>query len=564
MLLSLKIKNIALIDEIDIEFTAGLNILSGETGSGKSVVIDALNFVLGAKADKTLISFGQPFCAVTASFDVSDLSALKETMEELALEYEDTIVITRRYFVDGKGDIRINGTPVSAGMLRKITSYLVDVHGQSEHFYLLKESNQLALIDKVCGEKLDALKRSVSEEYEDYKKTKEIWEELGGDEHARAIRADILKYQIEEIENAALTEGEEEELLARRKKIVNAEKIATALSGAGNALGGDGGAVDAIQNALHLLRSVAAFSDEFAALTDRLESVKCEAEDIYESISTEQGEEYSPYELEEIENRLDLLKKLHLKYGKTFFEIQDFLQKSKAEYDKIIHFDELSEEYRSRLEKSKEKLYRLYVKMSNLRREAAKTFSADVVKELSELGMKNASFDIAFADLPDIGNISIAKNGADSIEFLFSANVGEPMKPMAKIISGGEISRFMLAMKTAVKTHEISTFVFDEIDAGISGRIAATVAEKFAKIARTVQVIAITHLPQISAMSDNSLLIFKKEENGKTHTFIKRLSDSEKIKEVLRLVGGSEESAAALQHAKEMIAAADRFKNTLS
>ena len=563
MLLSLKIKNIALIDEAVIDFTAGLNILSGETGSGKSVVIDALNFVLGAKADKTMISFGQPFCSACAEFDVQNNAAVKDILEDLSIEYEDVLVVNRRFFADGRGDIKINGNPVSAGMLKKLTAVLVDVHGQSEHFYLLKESNQLSLIDKACGEKLEKLKLHVKEEYDRYKSALDALENLGGDEHSRAVKLDILKYQIEEIENAAIEEGEEDELLVRRKKLLNAEKIASALSSAGDALGGDGGAMDALQNALHLLRSVESYAEEYAALCERLYSVKCETDDIYETLSSDNGEEFSQYELDEIETRLELLKKLRMKYGKNVEEINRFLEESKAEYEKILHFDELSEEFKKQLKTSKLALYGYYKEMSGLRRETAKAFSQSVVKELSELGMARATFDIGFDDLPDIEKIAFTKNGADNVEFLFSANAGEPMKPMAKIISGGEISRFMLAMKTAVKTHDISTFVFDEIDAGISGAIAAVVAKKFAKIARNVQVLAITHLPQISAMADNSLLIFKKEESEKTHTFIKRLSEEEKVAEITRLVGGNEKSAAATEHAKEMIADANAYKNSL-
>lgn len=563
MLLSLKIKNIALIADAEIEFFAGLNVLSGETGSGKSVVIDALNFVLGAKADKTMISFESPYCSVSAAFDVSDHPAAKEIAEEIGIEPEDVLVVNRRFFADGRGDIKINGNPVSAGMLKKITAVLVDIHGQSEHFYLLKESNQLALVDRVCSDKLDALKSRVKAEYETYKGALSALENLGGDEHTRAVRLDILKYQIEEIENAALCDGEEEELSARRKKMLNAEKIAAAVSGAAAAIGGDGGAVDALQNALHTLRSIENFGEDYAALAERLDSAKCEVEDIYETLSASEGEEFSQYELEEIENRLEIYKKLRMKYGKDVAAINRFLEESRAEYEKLSHFDELSEEYRKQLEKSKKILYGYYCEMSDLRRETAARFSGAVEKELSELGMNKAKFEVSFAPLPDIEHVSFSQNGADSVSFLFSANSGEPLKPLAKIISGGEISRFMLAMKTAVKSHGISTFVFDEIDAGISGTIAAVVAKKFAKIAQNVQVIAITHLPQISAMADNSILIYKREEGGKTHTFTKKLTDAEKIAEVTRLVGGSESSEAATAHAKELIAQADAYKRSL-
>lgn len=563
MLKSLKIKNVALIDEAQIDFSEGLNILSGETGSGKSVIIDALNFVLGAKADKTMITYGENSCAVVAEFDISDNSEAKAAAEEIADCEEDVLIINRRLFADGKGDIKVNGTAVTAGMLRKITAFLVDIHGQSEHFYLLKESNQLDLIDKFCSEELSVYKTEMKSVFSEYKHITDVLEDLGGDEGSRAVRLDILRFQIDEIEKAELKENEEDELLAARKKLLNQEKIFSAINNASDALNGEGGALDTLQGALHSLRSVAAFGGEFESLCDRLDSARCEIEDIYETLGDLSSEDFDEHSLEEIEDRLELIKKLKNKYGGSIEAVFAYLEKSKAEFDKLTHSDELSVEYKKQKEKLEVELYALYKKISALRRKIAEEFSQNVVSELSELGMGKARFSIEFAALPEKEECTYNSVGLDKLEFMFSANAGEPLKPLAKIISGGEISRFMLAVKTAAKAHTVSTFVFDEIDAGISGHIAFVVAKKFAKIAKSVQVLAITHLPQISAMSDNSLLIYKTEEEGRTRTHVNRLGKEEKVKELTRLVGGDENSPAALEHAKNMLKQAEEYKNNL-
>ena len=564
MLKSLKIKNVALIDEADIGFSSGLNILSGETGSGKSVIIDALNFVLGAKADKTMITYGQPSCSVCAEFDITDNIAVKNAAEELSLDCDDDVlIINRRFFADGKGDIKVNGNAVTAGMLKKLTFLLVDIHGQSEHFYLLKESNQLDAIDNFCGDKLTEIKERIKSVYGGYKAVLDALENLGGDESSRAVKLDILAFQIDEIEKADLKEGEEEELIALRKKLLNQEKIISAVSGAAEALNGEGGATDTLQSALHALRSVAAFGVEYEALSERLDSARCEIEDIYETLSGMSSEDFDEGWLEETEERLELIKKLKNKYGGSIGEIYEYLEKSRAEYDRLLHFDELSVTYRKQKAEIEEKLHSLYKEMRVLREKAASEFSESVVRELSELGMVRALFEIGFSEFPEMDKCDFNSVGPDKLEFMFSANAGEPLKPLAKIISGGEISRFMLAVKTAAKTHAVSTFVFDEIDAGISGKIAAIVAEKFAKIAKNVQVLAITHLPQISAMGDNSLLIYKTEEDGRTRTHVKTLTREDKVKEITRLVGGDENSHAAKEHAAEMIARAEEYKKAL-
>lgn len=564
MLKKLAIKNVALIDNAEIVFSSGLNILSGETGSGKSVIIECLNFVLGAKADKSMISTGESVCSVTAEFDVASVPEIAGVFDEFGFEKDELLIITRRFNSDGKGDIRVNGNAVTASMLRRFTSCLVDVHGQSEHFYLLKESNQLDLIDKYCGTAVSDIKEQIKNKYSDYKEAVKGLEGLGGDEQSRMIRQDILSYQIKEIEDADIYDGEEEELVALRKKLLNREKIASGINSACDAIEGDGGALDTLQNALHSLNALSAFGEEYSAVADRLDSLNIELKDVADTLSSLGGDDDEEYSLEATEERLEVIKKLRKKYGADYSEIMNFLEKAKEEYDKLSRFGELAEEYENKKGIAEDKLYALYKKLSAARKKGAEEFASGVTKELTELGMGKAVFDIKFEELPDKENCAFNASGQDKLEFLFSANMGEPLKPLAKVISGGEISRFMLAVKTASsKIQSVSTFVFDEIDAGISGHIASVVAEKFVKISLGTQIIAITHLPQISVMSDTGLLIYKAEEGGRTRTHVKVLDKAGKVEEITRLIGGTSGSAAAIAHAEDMIKQAEDYKQRL-
>lgn len=565
MLKSLRIKNVALIDDVTIDFAKGLNILSGETGSGKSIIIESLNFVLGAKADKSMITTGESFCSVVAEFDVFGNENIANLYAEFDFEQDDLLIISRKFTVDGKGDIKINGNSVTASMLKKFTVHLVDIHGQSEHFYLLKESNQLTLIDEYCGKEVDEIKADIKDIYSEYTKVIDVIDSLGGDEKSRNIKLDILSYQIKEINDANLIEGEEDELNAARKKLLNKEKISNGLNSARDALEGENGAVDTVRNALYSLSTISSIDDAYSEIFSRLDNVNDELNDIANTVNSFINDDYDEeINLDEIENRLEVIKKLKKKYGSDYTEIMNFLNEITEEYDKLLSYDDILEKQNKIKAELEKRLYSKYCLLSETRKKYAKIFSETVTKELSELGMQKAIFDISFSAKPSMEDCLFNSIGFDKIEFLFSANAGESLKPLSKIISGGEISRFMLAVKTASqKVQNVSTFVFDEIDAGISGHIASVVAEKFAKISKTTQIIAITHLPQISAMSDNSLLIYKKEVDGKTKTFVNNLDETSKINEITRLVGGTIDSSAAIEHAKNMIFVANKFKESL-
>lgn len=562
MLKSLQLKNVALIERAEIEFEKGLNVLSGETGSGKSVVIDSINFVLGAKADKTMIRHGENDCLVIAVFDIENLTGVKNLLADSGFDDSDEIIVSRKLTADGKSSIRLNGEPVTLGMLRTITGNLIDVHGQSDHYSLLKDSEQLAVVDNFSGDNLKILKNQCSDICKDLREIDEKMLSFGGSESERAIRADILKYQIEEIKNADPKEGEEDELLAKRKKIQSAEKIAEAFGETKNAIDGENCISDLLGSALRRLGQVASLDDEYSSLFDRLKSVSEELTDI-SSVSEDilDGLEFNEEDADKIENRLDVIKNLKRKYGNTEKEIEEFLQNAENEYDKLCNFDAEYAELTALKQKKIAVLNDIYRKISDERKNQAKKLSSKVTGELRQLGMKDAEFKIDFEPLKEISDAPYSGNGGDRVEFMFSANLGEPVKPMSKIISGGEMSRLMLALKTVISSyHEISTYIFDEIDAGISGKTAETVAEKFADISKGVQIIAISHLPQIVSFSDYSYKIAKYTENGKTYTGITKLDDSKKVEEVVRLIGGDLTSKSAVEHATELIEKANEYK----
>lgn len=566
MLNKLIIKNIALIESAEISFSQGFNVLSGETGSGKSVIIESLNFVLGAKADRTFIRSGADECYVCAEFDVSDCDFSDELFEEIDAEREEILIITRKFSLAGKNSIKINGVNVTAGMLRKFTARLVDVHGQSDHFELLSTVNQLKLLDKFGGEEIDSLKKNIKSLYENYKENSEKLKNLGGEESERLVRLDILNFQISEIENLGLKENEEEELIQLRDKLLHQQKIIGALNAVKSAINDEGGANDILANALRVIATVASLGKEYSDFYERFQNAYSELSDIADCADTFiDSFDYTDYDADSVEERLDKIKTLKRKYGNSYSEINDFYKRALEEREKLENFNEIAAELLVSVEKIKKDLYEKYSFLSESRRKYGKIFSENVLKELKELAMNNAKFEIKFSDKPDFENCKFdSANGFDNIDFMFSANLGEPLKPLSNVISGGEMSRFMLSVKAqTAKFNDISTFIFDEIDAGISGKVARVVAEKLCRISRSVQVIAISHLPQIASFADNNLYIFKNESGETTYTGVKNLDENGKVVEVARLVGGSAENESAVALAKSLIDEANRYKSAI-
>ena len=558
MLRTLYLKNVALVDEAEIAFSEGLNVLSGETGAGKSVILDSIDFVLGAKADKGMIRSGQSECSVRAEFSC-DPELLRPVLEELDLEESDTLLIVRRLNADGRSSLRVNGCPMTAAMLRKLTSRLVDVHGQSEHFFLLKEANQLRLLDQIAGTK--EAREKVGELLKERRALQEKLSSLGGDEGERERRADILRFQIEELENAVLKEGEEEELLALRAKYQNAEKILGGLKTVRDALLSDGGAADAVNIAHRGLLSIVRYGD-YDALSERLENALAELEDIGETAESLAEElDIDEREAERVESRLDEIRSLKKKYGGSVEEALSFLARAREELSLLENSAEECEKLRARLENNSVLLYAACRKLTELRKAGAEGFTERVVGELRTLNIPSARFEIAFEPYSEEDLPRVNSDGLDRVRFLFSANAGEPPKELGKIISGGEMSRFMLAVKAQLSSlGSIGTYIFDEIDAGIGGKTARVVAEKFSAIARSTQIIAVSHLAQIAAFADREFLIEKQEAEGRTFSRIRLLGEEERREELVRLLGG-DRSESALRHADELLESARAYKS---
>ncbi|HIZ73072.1 MAG TPA: DNA repair protein RecN [Candidatus Gallimonas intestinavium] len=558
MLRTLYLKNVALVDEAEIAFSEGLNVLSGETGAGKSVILDSIDFVLGAKADKGMIRSGQSECSVRAEFSC-DPELLRPVLEELDLEESDTLLIVRRLNADGRSSLRVNGCPMTAAMLRKLTSRLVDVHGQSEHFFLLKEANQLRLLDQIAGTR--EAREKVGELLKERRVLQEKLSSLGGDEGERERRADILRFQIEELENAALKEGEEEELLALRAKYQNAEKILGGLKTVRDAILSDGGAADAVNTAHRGLLSIVRYGD-YDALSERLENALAELEDIGETAESLAEElDIDEREAERVESRLDEIRSLKKKYGGSVEEALSFLARAREELSLLENSAEECEKLRERLENNSVLLYAACRKLTELRKAGAEGFTERVVGELRTLNIPSARFEIAFEPYSEEDLPRVNSDGLDRVRFLFSANAGEPPKELGKIISGGEMSRFMLAVKAQLSSlGSIGTYIFDEIDAGIGGKTARVVAEKFSAIARSTQIIAVSHLAQIAAFADREFLIEKQEEAGRTFSRIRLLGEEERREELVRLLGG-DRSESALRHADELLESARAYKS---
>lgn len=570
MLQQLEIHNIALIDRVGIELGNGLNVLTGETGAGKSIIIDSINAILGERLSKDLIRTGKEKAIVEAVFQI-DNEKLQDIYEESGIEPEEdgTLIISREFSLSGKNTCRINGKMVTVSMLKDIGRRLVDIHGQHDNQSLLRTESHIDLLDSFGGEKISSLKNNYLKLLNEYKEIRNKLKSITGDQNDRERKIDLLRYQIDEIKKAGLKPGEDEELNRQRTILTNSEKIIASLSRAYESLFSGNNikssAYDSINDALSDLGGIVKLDDGYGEIVKKLEEVSYHIDDIIDAIRKEKDKiEYNPDLLEQIEDRVDLIFKLKKKYGNSIEDINKYLAGIEQELDEIVKSEEIIAELDEKLNKTANELYSVSVELNKARNEAAKTLEGKIGAELEDLEMKRARFKVSieFCDESEGAcEYKFTANGLDKVEFLISPNIGEPLKPLSKIASGGEMSRIMLAIKTILAdVDKMPTLIFDEIDIGISGKAAQKVGEKLLYISKGHQVVSVTHLAQIACMADRHYLIEKEAADGFTKTNVKKLKGTEIKNEVARILGGANISNITLKHAEEMLEIAAKFK----
>lgn len=547
MLSLLHIENIAVIESADISFDQGFNVLTGETGAGKSIVIDAISAILGERAYRDMIRTGTTKASVRAVFtDVPELSWFADN----GVEYDPETVIQREVHLDGKNVCRVNGSLVSVTILRKLGIQLINIHGQHDSASLFDEANHLAFLDAFADN--EALRADYLEKYEAVAKLRREIDRMTMDESEKLRRMETLRYQIAEIEKAELEAGEDEELEARRKILQNAEKLSDGMEQAVECLyGGDDsdGASGLLAQAEYALARLAKYTDAYAALHEKIADLMYQVQDAAEEVRDARDDlSYSSDELEQIEARLDKIHRLRRKYGSSCTEILEYLDKAKKELDEIEFADDHLERLKKKLKKAEKTAWDAAFELRKNRQETAVSMSERILSELAQLDMPRVQFSCEFTEL------ELTSNGADAVAFYMSANAGEALKPMSKVASGGELARIMLAMKNVLaEKDQVNTLIFDEVDTGVSGRAAQKVAEKLRSVAAHKQVLCVTHLPQLAALANTHLLIAKGERDGRTYTTVTPLDVEGRKKELARIIGGTNITDTTLKSAEEML-----------
>ncbi|MBQ2739147.1 MAG: DNA repair protein RecN [Oscillibacter sp.] len=560
MLELLHIENIAVIEEADIAFRSGFNALTGETGAGKSIVIDAMNAVLGGRTSRDLIRTGTDRAFVSAAF--SDVPATLPSLVECGVSPDENgeLLVQRELTAEGKNYCRANGRPLTVAQLRRIGTALLNIHGQHDGVALLDEEQHGAYLDRFG--QVDGPMAAYREAYEKMASLRAQIRALQMDEAEKARRMDSLRYQIKELERAELVPGEEEELEARRNLLRNGEKYIASLGGADEALSGgeDGyGAVSAIEAAENALYAIRTLDGELEEIYNRLREARIEVYDLAETLRDKRyAFDFSPEELDAVESRCDRLYRLKKKYGASVEEMLEYLEKSRAELEAMETADDTLLFLEGQMKKAREAVYAAGADLTAARKEAAAVLEQRIQQELRDLDMKKVRFAIAFESKEP------AEDGCDTVRFLMSANAGEDLKPISRIASGGELARIMLALKNVLsEQEEIATMVFDEVDTGVSGRAAQKVAEKLARLSRKKQVLCVTHLPQLAAMADTHFSVEKGERNGRTYTRVVMMDQEQRKAELARITGGNEVTEALLKSAGELLSQAAAYRKSL-
>ncbi len=562
MLRTLTINNIALISFAEIDFAKGLNILTGETGAGKSIIIDSLNFVLGERADKTLIRNGESEALVEAEFD----EITQKILQEYEIDFEDGLILSRKMTEDGKNVCRINGMKVTVSALKNIASSLVDIYGQHENSVLLNSDNHIDILDNFIGENIQLAKQEYLTAYKNFKQIKAKLSEYNKMTDVD-IRVEILQKQLQEINDANIVVGEEEELQKRCDMYENAEDIVRASNNAYTLLNGDmeNNACDNIYTAIKELGNIEEFDSNIKGYISRLDEARIEIADIASSIeSISNGVSVDEYEAQRDISRLHTIHNIEGKYGDSEEKVLAYRDKIALEVDELSNYSFMLEKLTNDYNIALDILEQKGIDLSDVRKNYAKQFEKLVITELKELGMPNTGFEVDIVTYNDIETIAnkAGSNGIDIVEFLISPNLGEPLKPLKKVISGGEMSRFMLAIKKiTAQIDGVNVMVFDEIDTGISGKIAQVVANKLYDISNSKQVLAVTHLPQLASMADAHYLIEKTTDNLRTNTNVKLLNSNQSAFEIAKMIDGISASESAVLHASKLIEIANEYKS---
>ena len=547
MLSLLHIENIAVIERSDITFDRGFNVLTGETGAGKSIVIDANSAILGERAYRDMIRTGTSKASVRAVFtDVPEYPWFAEN----GVDYDPETIIQREIYLDGRNVCRGNGCIVTVSILRKLGIQLINIHGQHDSASLFDEANHLVFLDDFAEN--EQLRQEYSEKYRAVEELRRQIDRISMDESEKLRRMETLRFQIEEISKAQLEAGEDEQLEARRKVLQNAEKLSDGMNTAVECLyGGDetDGAASLLADAEYALSRLSRFTDAYSQLQERISDLMYQVQDVSQELRDARDElAYSGDELEKIEARLDVIHRLRRKYGVTCADILEYLDNAQKELDEIEFADDHVERLKKKLKTAEKEAWAAALELRKNRQEAAQRMSVQILTELSQLDMPKVQFSCEFTQL------ELTPNGADAVAFYMSANAGEALKPMSKVASGGELARIMLAMKNVLaQQDQIATLIFDEVDTGVSGRAAQKVAEKLKSVARNKQVLCVTHLPQIAAMGDTHMLIAKAERDGRTYTSVTPLDYEGRAREVARIIGGAQITETTLQSAREML-----------